>query len=100
MQLDSLFDPRKRFVVEDDVREELKQPAKNLNDEYASAMIRIDESSRTLRNIARKMLFWLLCSQRLLSAAETNAAVAVDLRGADVPLDSTELVGMPHARHI
>ena len=97
MQMNSLFDPNKKFLSPDDVRDELRKPAKDLDAEYVSALERIDQATNTRRIIATRVLMWLLCSQRLLPAGELHVAVAVDKNGAQIALESItweEIVGM------
>ncbi|MCJ1313661.1 hypothetical protein MMC25_007340 [Agyrium rufum] len=97
MQMNSLFDPNKRFLSVEDVRDELRKPARDLDAEYASAIERINQATNTRRLIATRVLMWLSCSQQLLLAGELLAAVAVDKNGVQVPLESItweEVVGM------
>ena len=97
MQLNSLFDPNKKFLSPDDVRDELRKPAKDLDAEYVSALERIDQTTSTRRVIATRILMWLLCSERLLAAGELHVAVAVDKTGAQIALGNItweEIVGM------
>ena len=85
MQMDSLFNPNQKYLSPDDIREELLKPAKNLDDEYASALERINQAvNNTSRMVASRVLMWLLCSQRLLPADELHIAVAVDKRGTQI----------------
>ena len=97
MQMNSLFDPSQKYLSPDDVREELFKPAKDLDDEYASALQRIYQATSTRRMIASRVLMWLLCSQRLLPAGELHIAVAVDKSGTQIASTSLtweEIVGM------
>ena len=97
MQMSSLFDPNQKYLSPDDVREELQKPAKDLDDEYVSALKRIDQATNTRRTVASRALMWLLCSQRLLPAGELHLAVAVDKNGTQISLQSLnweEIVGM------
>src|SRR5271156_6691245 len=55
----------------------LPQGMKGLNETYDDAMTRIEGQEEGYRQLARKVLFWIIHAKRALSAREVQHAVAV-----------------------
>ncbi|KIM99246.1 hypothetical protein OIDMADRAFT_65994, partial [Oidiodendron maius Zn] len=93
LQLQNLCDPR-RMRIEADVQQELGHLPKTLADLYAVIYKQILDSGQHSRQIAERVLKWLLIAQRPLKPAELLAAVSVDYYGNFTRLNSQDILNI------
>ena len=93
LQLQNLCDPR-RMQIEADVQQELGHLPKTLADLYAVIYKQILNSGQHSRQIAERVLKWLLIAQRPLKPAELLAAVSVDYYGKFTKLNSQDILNI------
>src|SRR5947209_19882078 len=79
---------------EDDVNIELGRLPKTLRESYGVIYQQIQDAALTSRQIAERVMKWLLCSQRPLKSREFIAAVSVDSEGRYTSLSITNLLHM------
>ena len=88
LTFDSLVGQKNLKAIKDTL-DKLSEGAASLDSAYDDAMRRIEDQHPDDRDLAKKSLLWMSQGQRLLSVAEIQQAVAIELGGPDLDPDST-----------